>query len=203
MKNGEIVKDFEYGLSENCSVQFLPLNVGNLKRFLAHLLVLDTQCFGSEHAWGVENFRCDLPRKADLSFVGLVDRDMVGYVIASAYSFADQETGHLHRIGVSSLHRGKGIGREMVMHLAVLCERYGLKQLTLEIGPLFPADAFYANLGFQKMPGERLAAYLEAKGRLNQLEGYQSGSGQVFFMDVAPTMGEEWESSSPLEGFSL
>ena len=156
-------------------IEFINLTEENMARFMPDLIKLEHEIFGPELGWAEGNFRLDLPRKAELSFICLLDGEPVGFRISSAYFLDGVETGHAHHIGVTPKHRGKSLGLVINQHTIDLCRQAGLTQLTCETSSIFPADEFHVKGGFRKMTEQELLHYLEARGRPHRLAAYRDG----------------------------
>ncbi len=59
----------------------------------------------------------------------------------------DKEHAHIGRVAVKKKHRGKGIGKQLMLYLINICKDKGAKDIVLHAQ--LQALKFYKNLGFQ------------------------------------------------------
>lgn len=164
------------------SFSILHLTRKNIKDYLNELVQIDQACFGKDISWNKEKFSTDFPAKWKLSFMNLINEEIVGFAIASTYSNTNKA--HLFRLAVKPTFQGKGIGKSMVRHLIELCQENDYSGLTVEIDRRFPVNDFYTQLGFQKLVADELIQYLKERGRLEQTDVYNGGNAEVFMLKI-------------------
>ena len=73
-------------------------------------------------------------------------------------TIANDREGILARIAVLPAYRGRGLGKRVVQHLETLARREGLAMVSLK--PHQYLETFYANLGYEAVPGSFTTAGL-------------------------------------------
>jgi GNAT superfamily N-acetyltransferase len=93
-------------------------------------------------------------RAGDIGVKAIMADELVGAAFARLFTdedhghgFVDSETPELG-IGVVSGHRGKGIGRELMLGLAEKARAEGIHRLSLSVNNPNPAKRLYESLGY-------------------------------------------------------
>jgi ribosomal protein S18 acetylase RimI-like enzyme len=151
-------------------IALLTLSRRRLERTLAGLVALEHATHTrlgvdyAEHAWDEPSFRRELPGKWRQSRVAVRAGAVVGLWIASRP--AEGEV-HTHRVAVAAEHARAGLGRRMFESVAV-----GAARMTLEVAASnHGALAFYDRLGFVRLDGAAVEAYLARRGRRARVVG--------------------------------
>lgn len=140
---------------------------------------LDASCFPAAEAWSEGAYLQDRPRKWELSFIVRSGAAIVGCAIGSE---PIPGCAHLHRLAVSPCEQGRGMGALLVRRWIEAALSAGLSRLTVEA---YRPDlaAFYEPLGFRRLGGEALLAYLSERGKSDQADRYLTGSALVFELE--------------------
>lgn len=93
-------------------------------------------------------------RRGDVAVEAILDGEFVG--AAFARLFTDEEHGHGYLgpdtpelgIGVAKGHRGRGIGRRLMVELAAAARAEGQRRLSLSVNNPNPARRLYESLGY-------------------------------------------------------
>ena len=110
--------------------------------------------------WTIKNFR-DCIEKGYYSLVLKEDNKVIGFAILSVST----EESHLLNIGLTSLKRGRGLGRELLEKMIMAAEVMGSKKIFLEvrISNVIAIDLYKAS-GFKEV-GLRKKYYRLKEGR--------------------------------------
>jgi [ribosomal protein S18]-alanine N-acetyltransferase len=107
-----------------------PLVREGVQEHLARLQALDRETMGEP--WSEEHWLYDAPGKWELSRAVVNPAgDIVGFVVVSRRAGAV----HLHRMVVGDELRGRGLGSEMVRHVARHGLDEGIENLSLKVDP--------------------------------------------------------------------
>lgn len=110
---------------------------------LDDFLVIDKEIKQAD--WSANNFLCELPQKWMLSRIATIDKQLVGFLIASKKT----ECVHIHRLAVHPGFQSKGIGVMLVEQLGIEANRQRLA-ITLKVHNLNSrAIRFYQSLNFK------------------------------------------------------
>ena len=88
-------------------------------------------------------------RKPDITFWSVWEGDVL--VGCGALKMLDEMHGEIKSMRTSPVHRGRGIGRQMLQHILVEAESRGIRRLSLETGSMVafePARRLYSSVGF-------------------------------------------------------
>ena len=110
--------------------------------------------------WTIKNFK-DCIEKGYYSLVLKEDKKVIGFAILSVST----EESHLLNIGLTSLKRGRGLGRELLEKMIMAAEVMGSKKIFLEvrISNVIAIDLYKAS-GFKEI-GLRKKYYRLKEGR--------------------------------------
>ena len=110
--------------------------------------------------WTIKNFK-DCIEKGYYSLVLKEDKKVIGFAILSVST----EESHLLNIGLTSLKRGRGLGRELLEKMIMAAEVIGSKKIFLEvrISNVIAIDLYKAS-GFKEI-GLRKKYYRLKEGR--------------------------------------
>ena len=110
--------------------------------------------------WTIKNFK-DCIEKGYYSLVLKEDKKVIGFAILSVST----EESHLLNIGLTSLKRGRGLGRELLEKMIMAAEVMGSKKIFLEvrISNVIAIDLYKAS-GFKEV-GLRKKYYRLKEGR--------------------------------------
>ena len=110
--------------------------------------------------WTIKNFK-DCIEKSYYSLVLKEDNKVIGFAILSVST----EESHLLNIGLTSLKRGRGLGRELLEKMIMAAEVMGSKKIFLEvrISNVIAIDLYKAS-GFKEV-GLRKKYYRLKEGR--------------------------------------
>jgi len=110
--------------------------------------------------WTIKNFK-DCIEKGYYSLVLKEDNKVIGFAILSVST----EESHLLNIGLTSLKRGRGLGRELLEKMIMAAEVMGSKKIFLEvrISNIIAIDLYKAS-GFKEV-GLRKKYYRLKEGR--------------------------------------
>ena len=122
--------------------------------------VLDIERESNPFPWTIENFK-DCIEKGYYSLVLKEDNKVIGFAILSVST----EESHLLNIGLTSLKRGRGLGRELLEKMIMAAEVMGSKKIFLEvrISNVIAIDLYKAS-GFKEI-GLRKKYYRLKEGR--------------------------------------
>lgn len=109
--------------------------------------------FGNEQGFSTE---LDVDGKDQKSIHILLYVENESEPIASGRLTIENDVGILSRIAVMPDHRGAGIGKRVVMELEKVAAEKRVKKLSLD--PHDYLEKFYANLGYEKVMGDKLVA---------------------------------------------
>ena len=122
--------------------------------------VLDIEEESNPVPWTIKNFK-DCIEKGYYSLVLKEDNKVIGFAILSVST----EESHLLNIGLTSLKRGRGLGRELLEKMIMAAEVMGSKKIFLEvrISNVIAIDLYKAS-GFKEV-GLRKKYYRLKEGR--------------------------------------
>ena len=122
--------------------------------------VLDIERESNPFPWTIKNFK-DCIEKGYYSLVLKEDNKVIGFAILSVST----EESHLLNIGLTSLKRGRGLGRELLEKMIMAAEVMGSKKIFLEvrISNVIAIDLYKAS-GFKEV-GLRKKYYRLKEGR--------------------------------------
>lgn len=109
-----------------------------------------SEIFGKEQGIPQE---MDLDGKDEASIHVLLFQTNSSEPIASGRLTIEGSMGFLSRIAVVQSFRGTGIGKRVVQELEKIAKEKKVKKLTLD--PHSYLEKFYANLGYEKIPGTK------------------------------------------------
>lgn len=126
--------------SKQSILTFLPLQEEYLEQ------ILDVEMEAYPEPWTVGMFREEIRNKRSYFFVALAEDEFVGY--AGFWLVLDEA--HITSVTVADDYRGRGYGREQVIHLLEKALELGARSATLEVRPSnHPARKLYDSLGFR------------------------------------------------------
>ncbi len=130
-------------LSADDTAAIVPLTRHKALRWVARLCEIDRDTLGER--WTTSHWLHDLPGKWELSRVATAHGVVQGFAVASRKANAV----HIHRVGVDTPARGKGLGAALVGSVANAAEATGGALLSLKVDARnHPAIALYQALGF-------------------------------------------------------
>ena len=110
------------------------------------LVIIEEECFSLP--WSKKAFQESYVKDYAYFFVAEIDKEIVGYV--GLYKMGND--GDITNIGISSLHRRKGIGYKLMSSVLDFAKRENMEHITLEVRESnIPAIALYEKLGFVKV----------------------------------------------------
>jgi ribosomal-protein-alanine N-acetyltransferase len=110
------------------------------------LVIIEEECFSLP--WSKKAFQESYVKDYAYFFVAEIDKEIVGYV--GLYKMGND--GDITNIGISSLHRRKGIGYKLMSSVLDFAKRENMELITLEVRESnIPAIALYEKLGFVKV----------------------------------------------------
>ena len=110
------------------------------------LVIIEEECFSLP--WSKKAFQESYVKDYAYFFVAEIDKEIVGYV--GLYKMGND--GDITNIGISSLHRRKGIGYKIMSSVLDFAKRENMEHITLEVRESnIPAIALYEKLGFVKV----------------------------------------------------
>lgn len=110
------------------------------------LVIIEEECFSLP--WSKRAFQESYVKDYAYFFVAEIDKEIVGYV--GLYKMGND--GDITNIGISSLHRRKGIGYKLMSSVLDFAKRENMEHITLEVRESnIPAIALYEKLGFVKV----------------------------------------------------
>ena len=127
------------------------------------------QAFGKQYdtsAWSAKEFIHVLPKKEELSLAVEIDGLLKGFSIA--YQF-EPGSCHISRVAIDPQLTGKGLGHEMLTEQLVNMRDLQADFCTIDLTLANQgAKRFYERLGFTRIEGEQLKAYVLRKNRSEQ-----------------------------------
>lgn len=126
----------------------------------------------SDQPWNEENFRFELPGKADLSFVAVGEDEFVGFFIASERVPGEA---HGHRIVLEPRWRTGRMALQLwCAYWRVAAAQSHIMLLTGEVGTANRRmRRFLEMLGFRPLDEEQTRDYLDKRGRDERLDGVE------------------------------
>lgn len=151
------------------SVRIIVLNKENIALHLSGILEIEKMNYDllgetySIEKWDSSNFTKDIEGKWDYSFLALINKEVVGFIIASS---SKNDNIHINRIAINPETKRRGIGNKLLDHLIKKVDRSDIKYVTLFVN-IVNVDAikFYEYTGFQRLIGENLLRFLNCKRR--------------------------------------
>lgn len=115
-------------------------------RLLSQLMSVDAST--PAEPWGRREWLLDLPDKWRLSRVMLdAEKVVAAFIVASRKGSA----AHIHRVAVADAYRRRGLGRQLIEHLAAVAAAAGILELTLKVDPGNAAAVrLYEVVGFRE-----------------------------------------------------
>ena len=168
---GQVVEEAD--LDEGFAATIVPMD----REQAGELTALDEALFQeygqvfAEEAWNESNFASSYSGKWDLSFVALIGKELVGYLVASLPSEGEV---HIHRVGVAKEAKGNSVADQLYCALWRVCvKRPELRIIAGEanennVGAL---RLYSAHWGGRKMTVDEATRYLHVRGRTEALDG--------------------------------
>ncbi len=127
---------------------------------LEQIMLLEKSSFKND-AWSKANMRGELLAPHTFYVVAEENNNLVGY--AGLSKISTSPSSDVQTIAVSEIHRGKGIGRDLMLSLLTFAEEQGAKEVFLEVREDKPTpQALYQSLGFMAI--DRRENYYQPDG---------------------------------------
>ncbi len=126
--------------SRQSVLTYVPLREEHLEQ------IMEVELEAYPEPWTVAMFREEIRNRRSYFFVALAEGEFVGY---SGFWLVLDEA-HITSVTVADHYRGRGYGREQVVHLLETAIELDARSATLEVRPSnHPARELYDSLGFR------------------------------------------------------